>query len=202
MEGAPVAGNAHRQAGVSAAKCQSCKKFVLVTGFRNSQGQPFGLDQVFPLGKPNDEVDTNVPPPIASDFSEALRCQWIRAFKGCVVMCRRAVQASALKFGAPKNKRIVDQIDWLFEQGKITEFLKDFAHEVRLTGNVGAHPDKDSGATETDGLGNPETDALDEVTPQDAEDMIAFTREYLHHVYVMPAKLKARRGGTASAVAT
>jgi hypothetical protein len=185
------------QRGVSAAKCQSCKNFVLVLGFRNAHGYPFQLTAVYPLGKPKDEVDANVSPSIAADFSEALRCQWIKAYKGCVVMCRRAVQASALKLGAPKKQKLDKQIDWLFGQGKITEALKDFAHEVRLTGNVGAHPDRNSGEQPVPQVDqsedDPETDALEDVTPKDADDIVEFTREYLHHVYVMPAKLKARK---------
>ena len=188
----PASGYSHRQQGVSAAKCQSCKNFVLVVGTRSSQQTPFILEAVYPVGKAKDDVDENVPPSIRADFSEALRCQFINAYKGCVVMCRRSVQASALKLGAPKNKKLDAQIDWLFEQGKITEPLKDFAHEVRLTGNIGAHPDKDSGQqTENEEL---ETDNLEDVTPKDADDIVEFTKEYLHHVYIMPAKLKARRG--------
>ena len=187
------------QRGVSAAKCQGCKGYVLVVGLRTTTGGLFALEHVFPLDKPKDAVDENVPPPIADDFREALRCHWVQAYKGCVVMCRRAIQASALTLGAPKNKKIVDQIDWLFEKGKITDSLRDFAHEVRLTGNVGAHPDKELGDVGIDGLNSPETDALDEVMQKDADDIIEFTEEYLHHVYVMPAKLRARRSLTAQA---
>jgi len=185
-------GSSHSQRGVSAAKCQSCKKHVLVVGTRSSQHIAFVLEAVYPFGQAKDDVDENVPPSIRADFAEALRCHFIKAYKGCVVMCRRAVQASALKLGAPKKKKLDDQIDWLFEQGKITEPLKEFAHEVRLTGNIGAHPDKDSGQ-QPEGEDS-ETDNLEDVTPKDAEDIVEFTKEYLHHVYVMPAKLKARRG--------
>jgi hypothetical protein len=92
----------------------------------------------------------------------------------CVV---EQIQSSAIALKAAGG-RLIDQIDDLFEVGKITESLKDFAHEVRLTGNDGAHPDKD-------GLVN--------VTEADSSAIIEFTREYLHHVYVMPAKLKARK---------
>src|SRR6266436_4428212 len=67
-------------------------------------------------------------------------------------------------------------------KGLITEPLRQFAHEVRLEGNDGAHPDPDG---------------LENVTPKDADDIIEFTREYLHHVYVMPAKLAARKGAAA-----
>ena len=187
-----IVGGQGRQKGISAAKCQSCKKYVLVVGARASQQTAFVLEAVYPFGQAKDDVDENVPPSIRADFGEALRCQFIKSYKGCVVMCRRSVQASALKLGAPKKKKLDDQIDWLFEQGKITEPLREFAHEVRLTGNIGAHPDKDSGQ-EPEG-GDLETDNLEDVTPKDADDMVEFTKEYLHHVYVMPAKLKARRG--------
>jgi hypothetical protein len=92
-------------------------------------------------------------------------------------MCGRAIQTSAIALGA-QGDRLIDQIDNLFENGKITEALKDFAHIVRITRNVGAHPDKDG---------------LKDVTRKDAEDIIEFTREFLHHVYVMPAKLEVRK---------
>jgi hypothetical protein len=165
---------------VSAAQCESCKGYVLVIGNRQSQNHPSQLETVYPLGKPNDTVANEVQQVakgVAEDFAEALRCQWIKAYKACVVMCARAIQGSAIALGA-KKKVLTDQIDELFSRGKITEALKDFAHEVRVTRNIGAHPDKDG---------------LEDVTEQDAKDIVEFTREYLHHVYVMPAKLKARR---------
>ena len=101
-------------------------------------------------------------------------------------MCRRAVQGSVIELGA-KGDRLIDQIDDLFKNGKITEALKDFAHEVRLTGNDGAHPGKDG---------------LADVSPKDASDIIEFIREYLHHVYVMPAKLRARKPAAAASVSS
>ncbi|HTD24537.1 MAG TPA: DUF4145 domain-containing protein [Terriglobales bacterium] len=171
---------AHPRRMVSAAQCQSCKEYVLVIGSQQPGGtqSPFNLSSVFPIGKPNDRVDESVPAMVKEDFAEALRCQWIRAYKACVVMCGRAIQTSALALGA-KGSRLVDQIDDLHKSGKITESLRDFAHEVRLVRNDGAHPDKDG---------------LADVTPEDAMDVIEFTRQYLEHVYIMPAKLKARKG--------
>ena len=162
---------------VSATQCESCKQFALVIGQTDGQNHPSRLVAFYPLGKPRDAVDLNVPKPIADDFAEALRCQWIQAYRACVVMCRRAVQSSALHLGA-KGGKLIDQIDDLSKTGIITTPLKDFAHEIRLTGNDGAHPEKDG---------------LENVTEKDGEAIIEFTGEYLHHVYVMPAKLAARR---------
>jgi hypothetical protein len=164
---------------VSAAQCQSCKAFVLVIAIQAPQRVPY-LEAVFPLGKPNDTVPSEVEQAaseVAADFKEALRCHWIKSYKASVVMCRRAIQSSAIALKAAGG-RLIDQIDDLFKSGKITDALKDFAHEVRLTGNDGAHPDKDG---------------LSEVKEKDSADIIEFTREYLHHVYVMPAKLKSRK---------
>ncbi len=161
------------------AQCESCKEYVLVVGERQpgSGIHEFSLIGVYPQGKPNDQVDPAVPLEIRADFSEALRCLWVKAYKATVAICRRAIQASAFALGA-LGEKLIDQIDDLAGKGIITQPLKEMAHEIRLTGNLGAHPDKD-------GLAN--------VTERDATDMVEFAREYLHHVYVMPAKLEARR---------
>ena len=166
---------------VSAAQCESCKGFVLVVGIRLPGTAECVLEAVYPLGKPNRNA---VPPEVeqaasdvAADFKEALRCHWVKSYRASVVMCRRAIQSSAIALKA-KGGRLIDQIDDLFKTGKITEPLRDFAHEVRLTGNDGAHPDKDG---------------LSDVQEGDSEAIVEFAREYIHHVYVMPAKLKARK---------
>jgi len=174
---------------VSAAQCESCKEFVLVVGQRPPGHAQNMLEAVYPFGKPNDTVPPEVEQTaadVAADFKEALRCHWIKSYRASVVMCRRAIQSSAIALKA-SGGRLIDQIDDLFKTGKITESLKEFAHEVRLTGNDGAHPDKDG---------------LVDVKEQDSAAIIEFTREYLHHVYVMPAKLRARKTQPAPQPAT
>ena len=170
----------------NAVQCEACKGFALVVGARNraSGVQAYTLRAFYPLGRPNDRVDEAIPPKIAEDFREALRCRWIEAHKATVTMCRRSIQTSCLDQKADRKKKLVAQIDELASKGVITEPLRQFAHEVRLEGNDGAHPDPDG---------------LENVTPKDADDIIEFTREYLHHVYVMPAKLAARKSVAAPA---
>jgi hypothetical protein len=123
-------------------------------------------------------LEEGMPENVTADFKEALRCKWVDAFKATVTMCRRAIQASCLEKGANPKKKLTEQIDEIAGKGLITEPLRLFAHEVRLEGNDGAHP-------EPDGLNN--------VSDRDADDIIAFTREYLHHVYVMPHMLAKRK---------
>lgn len=161
------------------AQCEACKEFVLVIGFRGRSTQgPLSLRAVFPLGKPNDMIEEGIPTEIGADFREALRCRWVGAFKATVTMCRRAIQASCLDKKAGPKKKLTEQIDEIGESGLITEPLRLFAHEVRLEGNDGAHPGPDG---------------LNSVTEEDADDILEFTREYLHHVYVMPEMLARRK---------
>ena len=92
-------------------------------------------------------------------------------------MCRRAVQASAKSLNASGNS-LIKQIDDVADKGKITEPLKEMAHQIRKIGNDGAHPDDD---------------LLKDATEQDASEIIEFVHEYFNHVYVMPEKLKAMK---------
>lgn len=162
-----------------------CKGFVTVVGQRHkSQGNaPYSFNSIYPLGKPNENVETGIPTGITEDFKEALRCRWVNAFRATVTMCRRVIQASCLEKKADAKKKLTAQIDELASKGLITQPLRQFAHEVRLEGNDGAHPDPDG---------------LNDVTETDADEIIAFTREYLHHVYVMPAMLARRKPASPS----
>jgi hypothetical protein len=101
---------------VSACQCEGCKGYTLVVGERagpqhSALGQ-FKLVAVYPTGEPDDHVAEEVVQAakgVADDFSEALRCHWVKAFKACVVMCARAIQGSAIALGA-KKKKLTDQI--------------------------------------------------------------------------------------------
>ncbi|MDH5449058.1 MAG: DUF4145 domain-containing protein [Candidatus Bathyarchaeota archaeon] len=122
-------------------------------------------------------VDKSVPPEISRDYTEAIKCFNVGANRGCVVMCRRALQSSVIERGARKG-RLVDQIDELYGNQIITKDIRDWAHEIRLTGNIGAHPDDDG---------------LEDIQPDNAEELLKFMEEYLNYVYIMPAKVAAKR---------
>jgi hypothetical protein len=162
---------------VSAARCVACNDYILVIlkAAINNLNITWEYLMHYPLGMPDETLDPNIPADVATDFKEAIRCQHVKAYRACVVMCRRALQTSALIFKA-SGTTLVGQIEDLGSKGIITAPLKDFAHEIRLTGNAGAH---------SDGLGD--------ISARDAEAIMEFTREFFDHVYVMPAKLKARR---------
>lgn len=158
-------------------QCQGCLEHILAVALKTrAHNMPTKLGYLdhYPIGKPQDSVDPSVPKNIADDFGEAMRCFWVKSYKASVAMCRRSVEASCKQLGA-KGKNLNAKIDDLFSQGKITEPLKRMAHRVRLTANEKLHGDDD--------------DDLDSMGEQDAQAMIAFVREFFHHVYAMPALL-------------
>ena len=163
---------------VGAARCAACSEYILgILGFvPNPSGPGFipAYEAHYPAGKPDESVPDGVPEDVARDFREAMRCRWIDAYNATAEMCRRALQASCIQLGAGVNDRLIEQIDWVASQGKITKPLQEMAHNVRFGGNRGAHPPDDP----TDILG-----------AEDADAVIEFTREYFRHVYEMPEKM-------------
>lgn len=122
-------------------------------------------------------MDSSIPESVAEDYTEAIKCFDVGANRASAAMCRRALQSSVIERGAKKAK-LSDQIDDLREKQIITEAIRDWAHEIRLTGNIGAHPDEDG---------------LEDVSPEDADELIKFMEQYLNYVYVMPDKVTKKR---------
>jgi hypothetical protein len=87
-------------------------------------------------------------------------------------------------------------IDWLESQRKITPYLKEAAHKVRLGGNRGAHPPATPVAQAQTTLIAPTAplppvaavapSPVERIEKEHAEAMVEFTREFFHHVYVGP----------------
>jgi hypothetical protein len=158
-------------------QCSGCLNFIL--GCVNRTGNTvWTYHSHFPLGKPDDSVAPEVPANVAADFQEALKCRWLDCFKAALIMCRRSIETSCVDLKA-KDGGLVAMIEDLATKGVITTPLKDMAHQVRLQGNIGAHAGDDDTLI---GLNGPTVDAV-----------ISFAREYFHHVYVMPDKLKKIR---------
>lgn len=169
-------GNSYQRI-AAAMQCQGCLEFILGVALKAVGHSELKLYAHYPLAHPNDSVPDEIPSDIRKDFAEAIRCRWVDAFNATVEMCRRVVEASSNEQGAPDG-RLIDKIDWLAAQQKITAPLKAMAHQIRLGGNHGAHPPDGS-----------EPDPL-VIDAKYADAVMEFTEEYLQHVYVMPAKLK------------
>jgi hypothetical protein len=116
-----------------------------------------------------------LPEGIAADFHEGQLALGYGLNKAAVMLFRRSVQAACLGHGAPTNKRLGDQIDWLEEHRLITPAMRDTAHEVRYFGNEGAHPDDDG---------------LDALTSEETNLAFECTRGLFQFLYDLPARTK------------
>ncbi len=123
------------------------------------------------------KLDRSVPEQVQLDMVEAYKSYDAGAWRGSASMTRRALQNSLMEKGATKEK-LREQIDELFDKDIITKDIRNWAHEIRLTGNIGAHPDKDG---------------LKDVTQAEAKQLLDFMEQYLNYVYVMPARVDEKR---------
>jgi|GEM_PF-1043217 len=161
-------------------KCHYCDRGIFIkdrTTMDYYEAQKsLDIEVIFPSNEP--EVNDKVPAGISNDYIESAKCFNIAAYKASVVMARRAIQKMCLNLGADKTKKLYQQIEDLKNNGKLHSDLADIATEVRFLGNDGAHP---------------EDDGLDEVSKEDAEEILGFTLELLDDLYVRPEKVREMR---------
>lgn len=151
-------------------ECNNCEQHFLVivnadTGKRLN---------IFPKTLPR-TVDKLIPSPIKEDFEEALLCYSVSAYRGAATIARRAVQMICLNKGASKSKKLNEQIDELLVSGVVTKDIQEWAHEVRFLGNDAAHPTKN------------------EVSEEDARDILELLESLCEVLYVTPAKAAERK---------
>ena len=146
-------------------ECNNCGEVVLANDARNL---------VYPHPVPSATAQ-EIPDTIRSNLEEAKQCASVSAWRATVTMCRRALQMACLEKGAPANANLVGQINHLRDNGIITTDLHEWATVVRWVGNDGAHP----GGLEPD--------------QEDASAMLDLAEQFLHVLYVAPAKAAAHR---------
>lgn len=157
------------------AECNSCNFFVLVKRSPNNNIEKIYPD---PLLKP---VHEKTPELLKKDLEEANLCFSVGAYRAAGVMARRVLQICCIDKKAPIDKKLQEQIDWLLKQQIITKGLKEWAHEVRLTGNDAAHPQKD-------------IEKNNEIVSQDdAKDILTLLEKFIDVLYIAPALAEERR---------
>lgn len=150
------------------AECPSCKNCVLLQGHESNY--TFILSKMFPSPLPS-PVDERIPEKIRKDLEEAKLCFSVGAINASVGMCRKSLQRTCKEKGATE-KELYSQIDEIASKGIISKDLKELAHSVRLIGNDGVHPNDE------------------EVTKEDAEEILKLAEQLLDIVFVAPIKVK------------
>jgi hypothetical protein len=121
------------------------------------------------------EEKQSIPDEVLVDYQEALKCKAAGADRAGCAMFRRTLQTALLKLGADPTVDLIRQISSL---ESLPADIKDWAHQIRIFGNWGAHPDKDN---------------LKEVDSDDVSEAHDFTSKFLLYTFIMPEKVKVSR---------
>lgn len=158
--------------------CQNTDCGNAVVALLNGDGS---IADVYPALE--EEPDDLLPDDVKKAFRQALQSLNERIWDGSVTMARRALQEAVVDLDA-RGDNLYAQIENLAKEGKITPDLKEWAHEGRLGGNLGAHGDRERKWNEQ----------------ADAEEIVEFAKWFFRYVYILPKQLAQRRGRLAGEV--
>ena len=166
----------------SAFACRSCSGVVTVRG-KQTEAKNFsgvgvhGLvpDAMFPEAM---HVDDTVPSEAARYMKQALETQ--HAPDACVLMCAASIDAM-LKDKGLKTGSLFARLEEALTQQLIPKALSDWSHWGRLDANGSRHADE----------------AASPLSDEDAERSIGFARAMAEYLYVLPAKMPAKRASEA-----
>jgi hypothetical protein len=116
-----------------------------------------------------------VPTEIAAAFHEAVLALSANCPRAAAVMARSTLEAIAADKGETSGT-LAHQLSNLSTKGLLHATLAEWAKEVRLIGNAGAH-----------------YDPLTKVSIDDARQLVDFIRELAKFLYVLPYELNQRR---------
>jgi hypothetical protein len=146
-----------------------CGRAILLTVYKDMKNLPSGSPveaAVNPLRSPS-YAPEGVPEKVAKDFLEALACRSGGHLYAAALVSRRALQAAARSVVGPK-KDLQAEIDAI-PPDRLTDALRQAAHQIRYVGNDAAH--------------------ADEVTAEEVDALLEFTEMVFDAVFTMPAKV-------------
>ncbi|MGO8905525.1 MAG: DUF4145 domain-containing protein [Solirubrobacteraceae bacterium] len=127
------------------------------------------------------DLDEAIPAGLRDSYAESMRALSARAPRAAAVMLRRTIEGLVKESGSETAQRAVkarlaDGLQVMADEGALDRSLAQWAKEIRLTGNAGGH-----------------YDLMEDVDEAEAEDLARLTRQLLHYVYELPAKLRRAR---------
>ena len=114
-----------------------------------------------------------VPPSLKKRYKEAVLSFKVASYESCAMMCRKCIETMCTTLGA-NGRNLNDKLNNLYEAKKIDSRLLEWAQEIRLVGNDGAHED-------------------DIVTRRDARDTLDFTEYILTYVFILTSRFDKYR---------
>jgi hypothetical protein len=157
-------------------ECSRCHRHILFYGWTNSDESPRAgndpsnvrIRNTYPeLETASDEI-----PDKAKRFlQQALESK--HAPDGALMLAASSIDAM-LKEKGFKSGTLYSRIEKAYETGLLTEQMRDWAHETRLSANEPRHADDD----------------FEGATPEDAQQVIEFAKALAEYLFVLPARVK------------
>jgi hypothetical protein len=125
------------------------------------------------------DLDPDIPEPAASAFSEGIRALSANCARAAAVMFRGTLTEVVRDKGskaAQQAPNLYQQLKAMEEEGTLHPSLVEWAKEIRLVGNAGAHFDE-----------------LDPVDQAEAADLAQLCRHLITTVYETPARIRRAR---------
>lgn len=88
-------------------------------------------------------------------------------------MARKSLDVATKQLGAPRDKWLKARIDWMHENGMLTDDLHAWAIIIKNEGDDATHDE-------------------DPYTDEEAQELVDFTEIFLTFVYTIPGKIKAK----------
>ena len=123
----------------------------------------------------NMNISDEIPIDISKILQEAKISYSAQCYRASAVMSRRTLEAITVEKGED-NDILAKRIGNLKAKGILDKNLADWSTEIRLIGNTGAH-----------------FDPINDVTKEDANQIIMFIEELIKYLYIMPAEITKRR---------
>ena len=124
---------------------------------------------------PQTKLSNDIPKDIVDIFVEAMTTYYAKAPRATVVMLRRTIEAIAVHFGQEKGS-LAQRLQKLTEESILQPSLGEWAKEIRLIGNQGAH-----------------YDPAVAVSMEDSAQLLNFSQELMKYLFELPAELQRRR---------
>lgn len=166
------------------AACPECRIPVVFT--RADLGDGFEADDYYRVYPPHERaIHFTLPPVVKESYEEAVRCETHRSWIACVTMVGRTLEAVTKEY-APTARTMYLGLQKMHTDGIISQEISDWADELRVIRNYGAHATNQK------------------ITREDASEALDFLQAILETLYYMRPKfklMKARRAAV-TAVAT
>ncbi|MNE09974.1 hypothetical protein D3C80_1026690 [compost metagenome] len=148
-------------------RCTTCGGVVLAKGAPNASDESPQVIDVFPKRQ---TVHEDTPPIAARYLQQAI--DTIHAPDASAVMSGAAVDAMLKELGLEKGS-VYQRIDEAVAQGKLTQNMAEWAHQVRLGSNRPRHADKE----------NPH------VSEAEAKQSLDFATALVHFLFILSAQV-------------